>query len=118
MFQNTRLDIGIYAVSAIVFVGAFAAIRAQTFVGDAQLSRSLIPHHSVAIKTCEQATLEDPETIALCDQIVQAQREEIAPDPRNPGTTRRLISGRERGIRSRPGLPSTTASVPCEAQNA
>lgn len=78
MFQNTRLNIGIYAVSAIVFVGAFAAIRAQTFVGDAQLSRSMIPHHSVAIKNCEQASLDDPETVALCEEIVQAQREEIA----------------------------------------
>lgn len=32
----------------------------------------------VAIKACEQAQLTDAETIELCDQIVQAQREEIA----------------------------------------
>lgn len=32
----------------------------------------------MAIKTCEQAQLTDAETIELCDQIVQAQREEIA----------------------------------------
>lgn len=32
----------------------------------------------MAIKTCERAALTDPETISLCEQIVQAQREEIA----------------------------------------
>jgi uncharacterized protein (DUF305 family) len=78
MFQNTRLNIALYAVSAVVFVAAFAAIRTQTLIGDAQLSRSMIPHHSVAIKTCEQASLDDPETVVLCEQIVQTQREEIA----------------------------------------
>jgi uncharacterized protein (DUF305 family) len=78
MFPNKRLNLGIYAVSTVVFIAAFAAIRAQTFVGDTQLSLSMIPHHSVAIKTCEQAALQDPETVELCDQIVQTQREEIA----------------------------------------
>jgi uncharacterized protein (DUF305 family) len=78
MFPNKRLNVGIYAVSIIVFIAVFAAIRAQTFVGDAQLSRSMIPHHSIAIKNCEQASLQDPESIELCEQIIQAQREEIA----------------------------------------
>ena len=78
MFGNKRVNIALYALSAVVFVGAFAAIRAQAFVGDVQLSRSMIPHHSVAIKTCENASLDDPETVELCNQIVKAQREEIA----------------------------------------
>jgi uncharacterized protein (DUF305 family) len=78
MFPNKRLNAGIYAISAIVFITAFFAIREQTFVGDAQLSRSMIPHHSIAIKNCEQASLRDPESIELCEQIIQAQREEIA----------------------------------------
>lgn len=78
MFSNKRLNVALYVVSIAVFVGAFGAIRAQTFVGDEQLSRSMIPHHSVAIKTCERASLDDPETIQLCNEIVAAQREEIA----------------------------------------
>ena len=78
MFGNKRLNIALYSVSALVFVAAFAAIRTQAFVGDVQLSRSMIPHHSVAIKTCENATLNDPGTVELCSQIVKAQREEIA----------------------------------------
>jgi uncharacterized protein (DUF305 family) len=47
-------------------------------VGDEQMSRSMIPHHSIAIKTCERAQLDDPETIQLCRKIVETQREEIA----------------------------------------
>lgn len=78
MFENKRLNIAIYAGSAVVFVAAFVGIQRQVFVGDEQLSKSMIPHHSIAIKTCEYADLDDPETIELCDQIIQAQREEIA----------------------------------------
>lgn len=37
----------------------------------------MIPHHSIAIKNCERATLTDPETIQLCEEIIQAQVEEI-----------------------------------------
>jgi hypothetical protein len=77
MFPKPRANVALLTVSAVVFGGAFAAIRTQTFVGDEQLSRSMIPHHSIAIKTCERAQLTDPETIRLCQQIVQTQREEI-----------------------------------------
>ena len=78
MFPKKRVNLGIYIAAAIVFVAAFAAIRSQAFVGDAQLSLSMIPHHSIAIKNCERANLNDPETIRLCDEIVETQREEIA----------------------------------------
>ena len=78
MFDNMRLNIAIHSVSAVVFVLAFAAIQNQWAVGDSQLSRSMIPHHSIAIKTCENAQLDDPETVALCEKIIRAQREEIA----------------------------------------
>ena len=78
MFPKPRVNVALLAVSALVFGGAFAALRTQAFVGDEQLSRSMIPHHSIAIKTCERAQLADPETVRLCRQIVQTQREEIA----------------------------------------
>jgi uncharacterized protein (DUF305 family) len=78
MFSKPRVNVALLAVSALVFGGAFAAIRTQALVSDEQLSRSMIPHHSIAIKTCERAQLTDPETIELCRQIVEAQREEIA----------------------------------------
>jgi hypothetical protein len=78
MFANRVVNIVLYAASAAVFLGAFVAIRAQAFVGDEQLIRSMIPHHSIAIKTCERADLDDAELIELCEEIVQTQREEIA----------------------------------------
>ena len=78
MFEKKRLNITIYAGSAFVFVGAFAAIQNQALVGDEQLSRSMIPHHSIGIKNCVEAQLDDPETVELCEAIVKAQREEIA----------------------------------------
>ena len=77
MFENTRLNIAIYAASAVLFAAAFSAIQNQWAVGDEQLSKSMIPHHSIAIKTCEKAQLDDPETVELCEQIIKAQREEI-----------------------------------------
>ena len=78
MFQNKRLNIALYAGSALLFIATFAAIRTQAFVGDEELMQAMIPHHSIAIKNCEFADLDDPEVVELCDQIVQAQREEIA----------------------------------------
>lgn len=38
----------------------------------------MIPHHSIAIKTCERAGIDDAEIRRLCDDIVRAQRREIA----------------------------------------
>ena len=37
----------------------------------------MIPHHSGAITTYQEADITDPEIIALCDDIIKAQREEI-----------------------------------------
>jgi uncharacterized protein (DUF305 family) len=78
MFPNSRANAGILAAAAVVFVAAFVAIRGQALIDDIQLSRSMIPHHSIAIKNCEQASLRDPETVQLCQEIIRAQREEIA----------------------------------------
>jgi NADH:ubiquinone oxidoreductase subunit 2 (subunit N) len=43
MFENKRLNMALYAISVLVFVGAFVAIRSQALIGDRQLSRSMIP---------------------------------------------------------------------------
>jgi hypothetical protein len=78
MFENTRLNLIVMAVAGLVFVGTFVAIQRQVFVGDNQFLRSMIPHHSIAIKTCEYAKIDDPEIIELCEQIIESQEEEIA----------------------------------------
>lgn len=60
-----------------MFFGSFALIRTQTTIGDEAFARSMIPHHSGAILMCDQASLSDPELIALCREIIRSQRAEI-----------------------------------------
>lgn len=78
MYTNARLNIGLYIAFVAVFAAAFAATRLQTFIGDEQFLRAMIPHHSGAILMCREAQLTDPEIVALCEEIIEAQREEIA----------------------------------------
>lgn len=78
MFNVARLNWLIGLGAAALFVASFLGMRTQAAVGDAQFLRSMIPHHSGAILMCEQASLTDPEIVALCSAIVQAQRAEIA----------------------------------------
>lgn len=53
-------------------------MRNQAIVGDQQFLRSMIPHHSGAILMCEEASLSNPEILALCRDIVASQKAEIA----------------------------------------
>jgi uncharacterized protein (DUF305 family) len=78
MFPSRRMNLVIVAGAALVFAASFAAMRSQAAVGDEQFLRSMIPHHSGAILMCEEAPLTEPEIIALCDQIIRSQRDEIA----------------------------------------
>lgn len=75
--KSRRLNLVIVAGAALVFVASFAAMRTQAAIGDKEFVRSMIPHHSGAILMCEQASIEDPEIVALCDQIVKGQSAEI-----------------------------------------
>ncbi len=40
--------------------------------------RAMIPHHSIAILTSERARITDPRVRKLADEIIAAQRREIA----------------------------------------
>ncbi len=77
MFKNKRLNAILLAAFTILFFGAWALGRAETFVGNEQFLKAMIPHHSRAILVCEEASITDPEIIELCGQIIEAQREEI-----------------------------------------
>ncbi|HUF89245.1 MAG TPA: DUF305 domain-containing protein [Gemmatimonadota bacterium] len=78
MHTNRRVNITIYAGSAVVFCLALWLVRSQTTVEDVSYMRAMIPHHSIAILTSERARIEDSRVRALADQIIEAQREEIA----------------------------------------
>ena len=77
MYQNRRLNVALYAGFTTLFILAFAGTRLQVPIGDTQFLRSMIPHHSGAILMCREASLTDPEIVALCGRIRQSQRAEI-----------------------------------------
>jgi hypothetical protein len=77
MYRNSRWNIALYALFALVFLLSLWGMRDQLLVGDRQFLRSMIPHHSGAILMCERSTLADPEIRSLCKGIVRGQAEEI-----------------------------------------
>lgn len=78
MYQNKRANLIIGLVAVVVFGGSFYAMRSQAAIGDKELIRGMIPHHSGAMLMCGKAKLTDPELVALCDDIVEAQEREIS----------------------------------------
>jgi uncharacterized protein (DUF305 family) len=77
MYKDKRMNAIIVVVSALILIGSFLGIRTQTPIGDAELPRAMIPHHSGAILMCEQSKLSDPDVVNLCKTIVEAQKAEI-----------------------------------------
>lgn len=77
MYRDRRRNILVYAVAALMLVGAWTAIRSQWQIGDRQFLRSMIPHHAGAILMCKEASIRDAEIEALCRQILASQQAEI-----------------------------------------
>lgn len=77
MYPDMRLNLAAITVAVVILAGSFIGIRLQTGVGDDQFLNSMIPHHSAAILMCQQATITDPEIVALCEGIVSSQQAEI-----------------------------------------
>lgn len=80
MYKDRQLNTILYIGFAAVALVSFLAIRDQTFVGDRQFLRSMIPHHSGAILMCERAAINDPKIQELCfgpQGIVASQKREI-----------------------------------------
>ena len=77
MYPDKKLNLILYGVSGLIFIGAFFLIRGQIFVGNEMFLKSMIPHHSGAITVCEEADISDPEIIELCENIVRVQEKEI-----------------------------------------
>jgi hypothetical protein len=78
MFQKKNLNAVLFITFGTLMIVLFFLIRTQTLIGNEQMLRSMIPHHSEAILVCEQSALTDPEIIELCEEIIQTQEEEIA----------------------------------------
>jgi hypothetical protein len=77
MYPDAKLNAVVYAVSAALLVAFIWFTRQQSFIGNEQFIKSMIPHHSGAILMCDKAALTDTELKALCAKIASTQREEI-----------------------------------------
>lgn len=77
MLSNKKLNIAIVLSSIIIFTGAFILMRNQTTIDDVDYMEQMIPHHSIAILTSENANITDPRVRELADDIIKAQLEEI-----------------------------------------
>lgn len=77
MYTDRRMNIVIFAGSAVVFIVALWLVRSQVTVDDVSYMKAMIPHHSIAILTSERANIADPRVRKLADQIIDTQRKEI-----------------------------------------
>lgn len=78
MYENTKVNVAIFVSSALLFAVALWLVRSQRTVDDVSYMSAMIPHHSIAIMTSERARIRDPRVRKLADEIIKAQREEIA----------------------------------------
>lgn len=78
MYRNTAKNWIIVGVAAIVFAGGLFLVRSQATVDDSEWMSAMIPHHSIAILTSERANIDDPRVRGLANEIIEAQRREIA----------------------------------------
>lgn len=78
MYTNRKVNLAIFAGSAVVFAVALYLVRSQDTVEDVAWMKAMIPHHSIAILTSERANITDPRVQKLADQIISSQRQEIS----------------------------------------
>jgi hypothetical protein len=78
MYPSQRVNAVIFTVSALVVGLSLWLVRSQATVSVASYMRAMIPHHSIAVMTSERARIRDPRVRKLADEIVSAQRREIA----------------------------------------
>ncbi|MTB50026.1 DUF305 domain-containing protein [Lewinella sp. W8] len=78
MYPSKRINYLIIVGALLVGAGTYHILRQQTFVGDVAWMRAMIPHHSSAIMVSQKARLKDPEAIKLAEEIIAAQKREIA----------------------------------------
>ena len=78
MYKDKTTNLLIFGGAAALFIAGLFFVRAQTTVGDVAWMKAMIPHHSIAILTSERAQISDPRVRQLADEIIEAQRREIA----------------------------------------
>lgn len=74
MYQDTRRNAIIIAVSIIAGLAFFFLIRQQGAISDKQFLRSMIPHHAGAILMCEQASIQDAEIDQMKAKLLELDK--------------------------------------------
>lgn len=78
MHKDPRINVGIVVGGLALAALALWLSRSQYFVDDQDYMGAMIPHHSIAILTSERADIDDVRVRELADEIIAAQRREIA----------------------------------------
>ncbi len=100
MYENSRLNVAILLVGAIVGAASLYLVRSQATVSDVAYMKAMIPHHSIAVMTSDRAHIRDARVRKLADGILEAQVREI-------GEMKRLTADLERNP-----PPSTAPDLP------
>ena len=78
MYSNTLKNTAIIFGSVLLIVVSTYLVRKQIPIDDIKWMKAMIPHHSIAILTSNKAHLRDPKVRKLADEIIKAQKREIA----------------------------------------
>ena len=78
MYKKTKVNLMVYGISVVLFAFGLWGVRSQQTVDQVDWMQAMIPHHSIAILTSSRADIEDPRVRQLADEIIEAQRREIA----------------------------------------
>ena len=78
MYKKTKVNLMVYGLSVLMFAVGIWGVRSQATVDQVDWMQAMIPHHSIAILTSSRADIEDPRVQQLDDDIIKAQKREIA----------------------------------------
>ena len=78
MYKSRQKNVAIVVGSIALMALGLWLVRSQSTVDDVAWMKAMIPHHSIAILTSERANIVDPRVKQLAEEIIQAQRREIA----------------------------------------
>lgn len=78
MYKNVKINAAIIVGALVLGSVALGLSRSQVFVDDQAYMKGMIPHHSIAILTSDRADIDDVRVRELADDIIEAQRKEIA----------------------------------------
>jgi uncharacterized protein (DUF305 family) len=77
MYTDKKKNVWLILSSCILFALSFAGVHKQVGISDVQYMKGMIPHHSIAIMTSENAHITDPRVRKLADNIIATQEKEI-----------------------------------------